>query len=198
MKISIDSIMLNSYKLFHSLCFYQLRRVATLLLCYEVFPHLLIEFSALVDIGGVIFVFWIRNASRAFHELLVRSFFLHFAVGQHVDLVNVHDAGESVGTVYHSLTFEDLLQLLCHALLGLGVQVACSLIKQEDLGILLEKAPRNKYSLPLASREHRSQVAYLCLVSVFHLYDLLVNMALLADLNDFFHGRIWITVLEIE
>ena len=67
MKIFIDSIMLNSYKLFHSLCFYQLRRVATLLLCYEVFPHLLIEFSALVDIGGVIFVFWIRNASRAFH-----------------------------------------------------------------------------------------------------------------------------------
>ena len=64
-----------------------------------------------------------------FHEFLVRSFLLNFAIGEDVDLLDTHDAGKTVSAVDYGLSLQHFLQLLGHTLLSLGIQVAGSLVE---------------------------------------------------------------------
>ena len=68
-----------------------------------------------------------------------------------MDLVDVDDGAESVGTVDHSLATHDVLKLSHDRLLSVCIQVTRGLIKEEDLCFGLQETTCDQYSLPLSS-----------------------------------------------
>lgn len=76
----------------------------------------------------------------------------HLSVTHHIDLVYIHNGGESMSTVDHSLALQDLIKLLYDSLFIVRVEAAGCLIEENDLGVL-EQSSCNKDTLLLSSRE---------------------------------------------
>ena len=79
------------------------------------------------------------------------AFLLNLAIGEHMNPVDAHDTRETMGAVDDSLALENRLQFLSHVLLGLRIEIARRLVKEEDLRIFLQETTRYEYSLSLSA-----------------------------------------------
>ena len=120
------------------------------------------------------------------------------AVLEHIDAVDIDDAGEAVRAVDYRFAFHEDLKLGGDGLLGDSVEAASRLVEEEDLGLGLQQASRNKDPLTLTAGQLRAEVANLRLVPVLHLNNLFVDLAFLAHFGDFILGGVGVAVLQIE
>lgn len=80
----------------------------------------------------------------------------------------------------------------------MSVEVRGGLIKEEDLSILFQEGSCNQDPLSLASREFASEIPDLGLVSIFHLHDLVMDLALPGNFIDLLKRGLWVAILEVE
>ena len=122
---------------------------------------------------------------------------MKFVVLHHMNLVDVDDGRESVGAVDHSLTAHHLIQLLHDELLRIGIQVARSFVKEENLSLRFKKTTCNQDTLALATREFGTQVTDLSLIAVLHVHNAIVDAALASDSLDVFLSRIRVAIPQV-
>ena len=121
-------------------------------------------------------------------QRVVSSLFHDTASAEHDDLIRPYDGGETVGDHEGGPSLHEYVQGSLDFALRLCIQCRCSLIKDEDRGVL-DDGPRDAQSLPLASGEPYPALSHHGVIAVFLAHDEIVGIGRLGRLDDLIQGR---------
>ena len=84
-------------------------------------------------------------------KLIVSSLLGEAPVHNHMDLVHIDDRAKPMCAVYHSLATHDVFQFTHDCLLCVRIEIACRLVKEEDLCLRLQETTSDQDALAFAT-----------------------------------------------
>lgn len=134
--------------------------------------------------------------SVLFHEVVVRTLFNDFSLGNNRNFVGVLYGGKSVGDDKRSPALAKLVKRFLYQYLG-GVVKRTRRFVEYEYGRILEEHTCNAESLLLTARKTHASFADLRVVAFFERHYVVVNVGTLCRFDDLFVGCVKLAVEDV-